>query len=668
MRLSTILPCLLLLLGLSPSPSAQLDSEFMKLFEQARGINDKAEMQTLVRKHYDQAITTIVFVCQEIGRQSSDKLEDQQSALATAWRKAHKSSFADDMYRLYSLTLRGEYKRKHKELLEKFYPMNASFAEAAAAKQGPRLTDLGGQLASMGDNFGTLGDAFMAATCYRSAGYSFDEKHRPKGTAKLKLACEAWGKFIEAWSSLQLHGDAFKQIKVRFDQLEYDGYGDPSKGPEARAKAKAEANPEYQLKPINASFDMVSSIGALKRPIYIGDENYQMWPAIWLAKKGSSAIIGSLGKDRSPKILRTSASKAAIDTDGDGEGDVPIPLGGKIVPVQFELEGRKWGFLATIGLERDLYQGNTFNLGPTDASLQIYIAGAGSLVGMINETQIRLIDDNCDGKYGSPPLTWGRMGTVEEFYQPDVDTLVIGDSKVAVPWTELVKVGEDWYKLVANEESSDILVARADVESATLKLSMKGVSADWVIVQGSGSLENCYYRIEKKGTQVPAGSYKLLCGQISKGKRRSMMKALMLPTPSMRSWTVEAGKTETLRLGGPFGFDFRVNQDEEQVSVEGNTVYVTGKNGEAYQRLWGCVAQPEVLIRRKGSKKGKSEAKMKPVVNQQEIGDHNNDYRVFWFPQLAEGIKKDKKGRDVEVQLFQKKNKLFGKITSDWKE
>ena len=37
-----------------------------------------------------------------------------------------------------------------------------------------------------------------------------------------------------------------------------------------------------------------------------------------------------------------------------------------------------------------------------------------------------------------------------------------------------------------------------------------------------------------------------------------------------------------------------------------------------------------------------------------------------WFP-FDGKVAKKKSGEDVEVRLFEKKNKLFGKIESDWK-
>ena len=177
MRLLHSLRCLIVLLVPSLTATAQLDSEFMNLFEQSRAINDKSAMQKLVKKHYDEAIFTIVSINKDIGKRSNDLLEEQQAALAAAWRKAHKSSFADDQYRLYSLTLRGAFKKSHQALLEKYYPLMDKYGEATKAKVEPRLTDLGEQLMAMGAGFEELGDLFHSAVCYRDAGYCFDDSH-----------------------------------------------------------------------------------------------------------------------------------------------------------------------------------------------------------------------------------------------------------------------------------------------------------------------------------------------------------------------------------------------------------------------------------------------------------------------------------------------------------
>ena len=56
---------------------------------------------------------------------------------------------------------------------------------------------------------------------------------------------------------------------------------------------------------------------------------------------------------------------------------------------------------------------------------------------------------------------------------------------------------------------------------------------------------------------------------------------------------------------------------------------------------------------------------MRPAGSQ-EIVTEFNDERVIWFP-MSKRIDK-KKSETLEVQLFEKKNKLFGKIESEWKD
>jgi len=55
-----------------------------------------------------------------------------------------------------------------------------------------------------------------------------------------------------------------------------------------------------------------------------------------------------------------------------------------------------------------------------------------------------------------------------------------------------------------------------------------------------------------------------------------------------------------------------------------------------------------------------------PAGSQEDLDAHKYDWRTAWFP-ISEPIDKPMPGEKFEVQLFEKKNKLFGKIESDWK-
>jgi hypothetical protein len=112
--------------------------------------------------------------------------------------------------------------------------------------------------------------------------------------------------------------------------------------------------------------------------------------------------------------------------------------------------------------------------------------------------------------------------------------------------------------------------------------------------------------------------------------------------------------------------EFDVKQDESTVTVVGSSIVAVGRGGETYQRLWNCVLTPELNIRKAGSTKARKETKLIPITSQEQLADHNNDWATAWFP-IGEPIEKTVPGETFEVQLFEKKHKLFGKLESDWK-
>ena len=116
---------------------------------------------------------------------------------------------------------------------------------------------------------------------------------------------------------------------------------------------------------------------------------------------------------------------------------------------------------------------------------------------------------------------------------------------------------------------------------------------------------------------------------------------------------------------GPCEFDFDVIEDEETVMIPGASVVVVGSANERYERAWRCVPKPEVSIRKKGSKKGSKSVKMPGLTSQDEL--YSLGWVTAWHPRDLL-IEKKASEKDVEVQLTEKKNKLFGKLASDWKD
>ena len=89
---------------------------------------------------------------------------------------------------------------------------------------------------------------------------------------------------------------------------------------------------------------------------------------------------------------------------------------------------------------------------------------------------------------------------------------------------------------------------------------------------------------------------------------------------------------------------------------------------ERYERMWNCAPRPEVSVRKAGTKKGSKPEKMNVVLDlleRNEDGTFKYTEADTWRP--VDTAYPTKKGEAVELQLVEKKNKLFGEIESDWK-
>jgi len=640
---------------------------FSERFRRALKAKDAEAMKLLVAENQLPAAEALTAVCEQIAEGTNERLEREAEAYREAWRAAFDTGFADAQYEYFAL-MRADYRASRDELKSGFQRDVKLFQESVENQNKGAIGGLGSTFEGYAKGFVELGDRFFASKAWMLAGECFDETHRGE-EADLRSAYVAYREAIDAREAIGLSDGRLEEVKARWKVLDEAGLGDPTKeivgGLASKAK-KAGAALELDM-----AFEPVEVIDAVARPLYTADENYQIWPTLNFGGNGSST--GFSGMEHSPNFLRAGAADVRVDVDGDGTGEVEVPLTGNLELVQLSLgegeEKRSWAFLAAIGQTRDRFQGFDFNLEPTPDYMSIYIAPAASLVGMLGDTPIRVFDDNMDGIYGSGPVYWAHIGLAGESLQVDLDAIQVGKERSARPWSEYQQIGDSWYRFERNETGTEIKATPVTIPTGRLELSFKGGKPDYVVVRGTGKYQEAFFDLTQggsKGVEVPVGKYRLLTGRFSKGKRRQMSKALMVAPQTMAAWEVKEGESVEAELGAPFQFDFDVRQDDESVTVVGSSVVVTGAGGERYERLWNCVVHPEASIRKEGSRKGSKGEKMRPAASQMEIIDNNNDQTVAWFP-FDVRIPKKSAGEAVEVQLFEKKNGLFGKIESEWK-
>ncbi len=138
-----------------------------------------------------------------------------------------------------------------------------------------------------------------------------------------------------------------------------------------------------------------------------------------------------------------------------------------------------------------------------------------------------------------------------------------------------------------------------------------------------------------------------------------------MPTDTSKTFEVMEGQTVAVPFGAPFDFAFEHTVQDESITVVGNSVAVIGAGGERYERIFLAVPRPEVSYRKSGTKRGGKPLEME-IIQDRDGFDRKGGYDAIWKP-LDLVVPKKASETDVEVQLIEKKNKLFGNIESSWR-
>lgn len=652
-------------------------ADFQKKFKAAQTVGASEEMQKLVRAYQDEAIRHVGELATVMAVRNSDELEAEFQALAKTWKDVYKSDFVNKSYRYYSELAFDRNRAEERRKLEKrYYEQLKSYQQnLSGPKDGPTFEMIGTEFTVMSARFAELGDLYYGAQSAAGAAVCFDENNRGK-QADLRKACEWWGKACENFEKLELTHNYYQSCKQRFDGLVLLGFGAaPPVDPNAPAAPTAPTPTAAAPVVAAASFEALKSLEDIYRPVYFADEIYVLWPIISLAAKGSSGNFQSLG-DKGPQVVRSESSKVVVDVNRDGAPEKSLAMTGNFTTVDVELgdgdDKRRWAFMFKTGIQDDRFQGLQTNLQPDDLQCRMYVVNAGSMLATVNGVVLRILDDNMDGVYGSAPLTYSYQGLSEGMFQPDYDTVVVGASKRARPWSKYMEVGGAWYEFQTRKGGGELEAKPVTLETGTVKLDFKGPQQpSFLILKGTGALEGCYFDVvseTKKPVAVPVGNYELFVGELRQGKKAQTAKCLILPGSDTRRWNVEKGAEAAITLGAPFNFDFQVEAAEEAVTVKGKSVTVFGSGKERYERFWNCVPRPDVSWRKSGAKKGGKPEQMDIVMDlleRTEDGKYRFSETDTWRP--IDTAFEIKKGDTVEVQLSEKKHKLLGEISSAFK-
>jgi hypothetical protein len=291
----------------------------------------------------------------------------------------------------------------------------------------------------------------------------------------------------------------------------------------------------------------------------------------------------------------------------------------------------------------------------------VYLRPAAASTFSIGKDSITVTDDNLDGVFGGGVGERNVNGLPRGVLRPSFDGVFVGKAKVAEPFSEIMRVGKDWYRIEALGGGRHFNVTPVvDLPVGELRLDYKGADLEWVVVRGDGDAGGLFFSLEAgKAIEVPAGSYHVYTGVV----REKDAKALMVNGDS-QSFDVTAGALTKVQLGGPFGYEFSSALVPDGVRIRGESVHVVGIGGEHYHLLWNCRTAPEVHLRKTGGGSWIQVGELELIDGVQGISDFDGDgWAAAWTP--LDKVLQNKLGDDVEVRLHERKNPLFGRIDSD---
>lgn len=647
----------------APAPAVSFDgtADFLKEMRAAMSIGANDEIVKLVRRHQQEAVWATIELCDANSSNPSERLEGEINALRIAWNKAMKTGFVEKTYEYYSL-MDSSTRADRAKAVNRYQAFLAQLLKAEADTDKDTILKLGADFRGVADDLDRTGDHYHAGMAWLCYARTQDEANRGED-ANLDEAAKAYKKVVEHLGAIELKDETYNGSKIRLQALTGMGFGPDAGGVGPDGKKVVPIGPimpvgEPFMVPL--TFRAEKEIDAIQRPIWSNDEVYNAWTNLYFAKEGATAKLAAVEGATLERIGPTSFAMIS------GENRTESTMNGKFVTVEVMLKGPQgdypWAFLAVTGTRQDTFQGVTVNMEPAEENLTVYVAPAAVMSGVVGETPIEIYDDTMSGIWGDEPRSWAYVGMSPGHYQWDMDSVAIDGSKRALPWSKLQKIDDEWYELTV--EGSQLKVQPMSVKTGTLELKFKGPKPRFLIVRGADNLmENYFDLTSEKVVEVPIGKYDLFFGEITKGKRDGIKKVIVLPGLDSPSYKVEEGKKTEVTLGGPFGFDFEFEDTGETVKILGASVVVTGIAGERYERPWNARPYPEVSVRKPGSKRGTKPQRMISNLDQDTL---YSDWGLGFHPQDLE-LPKPKGTTGFEVQMIEKKNALFGALSSAWK-
>ncbi|MGQ0551865.1 MAG: hypothetical protein ACT4PU_01430 [Planctomycetota bacterium] len=415
-------------------------------------------------------------------------------------------------------------------------------------------------------------------------------------------------------------------------------------------------------------------LGPVMLPGFAPPEQFLLWPVSWVGTTGNEPL--GVFSDRPFRLfgqgvsLLRGDSEHGFDTNGDGKAEVSFQPSSNPQRVDLPAADGKsfYPLMVCVPSDREAVFGLEVNYAPTTDSTRLRYHLGGAMVGKVLGETWSVYDANVSGVYGDTvelgndlitrQAALARGDTADPVFFADLDAVLIGKAKAALPWSTVLPVGDGFQLASIDPNGQELVLQKLNLQTGSIKLDMAtAVQPAYVILQEVGALTGAYFNVvpAKKGgsVTVPAGKYHLLCGRIQTGSKSSL-KQVRIYRGRSQPFEVAQGATFTLALGAPFNLQAGLRTEAKELIVEGRSLRVYGRGGEEYAMFFDEALQPDVELRSADDRKLSKPQRMPEV----DIAAwQEGPVETMWFPM---DLRLELKEPKVKVLLSQKSHPLLG--------
>ncbi len=287
-------------------------------------------------------------------------------------------------------------------------------------------------------------------------------------------------------------------------------------------------------------------------------KTYRDWD-LELPEAEAKPLSGPIVLEGMKMAFNTGVEGTALQVDKDGDGNFDVKVTGESGLVTLQGETQRYAL-------RVANQGTGWHAMP-----------GGAMVGKVRGQQVRLIDQNLNGRFDD----YG------------VDAMIVGRGKHASFLSRVINVRGDLVSIAVAPDGTSVTWEPYQGERGTLdfgtSFASKGKLLGAVVVESSKQLS---YTLTSRAMTVPAGNYQLHQGRIGLGRN-----VVSFGPGKMGMLAVTAGETMAVTLGEPVTIDFKYVRQPGRVIMAPQLVSYVGKAGEVYDQWTPFGGSPQFEVK-----------------------------------------------------------------------